>query len=188
MDDRWTPVGTGRTGSGSAAPTLPSTKDGRSTSTIRGSSRKSARKAGTSFIFLSSGQYGDIIGIFVGLGKEVSISIGAVATVASDKVAAMTPQRRKCLMRTETNVTGLYSMKMFSEYKGETLIKPYIILNVTLYIPCIKLRTSLAWSCTATREEKKLACYQNGFVTLQNQFFYWAQGGKMTTCYKECKG
>jgi len=60
-------------------------------------------------------------GIFVGVGKEVSIKVEATVTEAADGVKSMMTSRRKCLLRDEID-TDLYTMKMFNEYKKSSCL------------------------------------------------------------------
>ena len=55
-------------------------------------------------------------GIFVGSGQEVSIGVSGQTSESTPAVRAMSPKRRKCLLRSETD-TSLYNMTLFHEYK-----------------------------------------------------------------------
>ena len=72
------------------------------------------------------------------MGLHVVSSLSAETTQASDEVKAMSPGRRRCLLKVrsrsaalrtllsrvqeETDVPDMYSMKMFSEYKKSSCL------------------------------------------------------------------
>ena len=53
---------------------------------------------------------------------SVSTSLSAEHTASSDSVKSMSPTRRNCLLKSETDVPGMYTMKMFSEYKKSSCL------------------------------------------------------------------
>ena len=61
-------------------------------------------------------------GIIVGIGKEVSISLGAETTVADDNVKGMSAVKRSCLLASEVAVPDMYTMKLFHEYKKSSCL------------------------------------------------------------------
>ena len=61
-------------------------------------------------------------GIIVGIGKEVSISLGAETTVADDNVKGMSAVKRNCLLASEVAVPDMYTMKLFHEYNKSSCL------------------------------------------------------------------
>ena len=144
-------------------------------------------------------------GIFVGSGQEVSIGVSGQTSESTSAVRAMSPERRKCLLRSETD-TSLYRMTLFDEYKKSSchfentvfgLLKqfeclPYFMPRIPQkiiekYVPLFRTNDSI--TCDALQMKamaEKIALFSARSTGTEDTHFIKSGNPDGEKCHDEC--